>query len=121
MDGPRTDGPRTGAPRRYTSATITGGVLVAGIFFAVAMIAEVLGAEPGGGEMTDIAAVLDGLVAFTPWAWATAGAYAVVATPILGLLVTATEYWSIDDRRTVLLSVAVLGVLSASVVVAALR
>ncbi len=110
-----------GAPRHYTSATLTGGVLVAGVLFAVAMALEILGAEPGGGEMTDLPAVLEGLVSLMPWAWATAGAYAVVITPMLGLLVTAGEYWSVGDRRTLLLAVAVISVLAISTVVAILR
>lgn len=112
---------RDSAPRRYTSATLTGGVLVAAILFGVAVLAEVLGAETGTGDMTDLAAVAEGLVAFRPWAWATAGAYAVLATPIAGLLVTAAEYWSVDDRRTVLIAAAVLAILSLSVVVALVR
>lgn len=112
---------RTSAPRRFTSATLTTGVLAAGVFFAVAMLLEILGAEPGDGQMTDLAAVAEGLVAFTPWAWATLGAYAVLATPVAGLVVTAWEYWSVGDRRTVLLAIAVMAVLAASVVVAILR
>ena len=110
-----------GAPRRPTSMAITAGVAAAGVFFAVAMLLEILGAEPGSGEMTDVAAVLEGLIALTPWAWATAGAYAVVATPVIGLLVTAWEYWSVDDRQTVLLALAVIAVLTLSAVVAVLR
>lgn len=110
-----------GARRRYTSATLTGGVLVAAVCFAVAMILEVLGHETGSGEMTDLTAVLEGLTALVPWAWATLGAYAVVVTPVLGLAVTAGEYGSVGDRRTVLLAVAVIAVLATSVVVAILR
>jgi uncharacterized membrane protein len=110
-----------GAPRRFTSAVLSGGVAVAGVLFAAAMILEISGAEPGDGEMTDLAAVFEGLVALMPWAWATLGAYAVVATPLLGLLVTAWEYWSVGDRRTVWLAAAVIAVLAASVVVAILR
>jgi len=113
--------PREGAPRRATSAALTAGVAAAGVCFAVAMIAELIGAEPGSGEMTDIGAVLDGLVAFTPWAWATVGAYAVLATPVFGLLATAAEYWSVNDRRTALLAAAVLAVLTTSAIVAILR
>ena len=113
--------PHEGAPRRYTSATLTGGVLVAAELFAVALMAEVLGAASEPGEMTDIAAVLDGLVALDPWAWAAAGAYAVVATPVAGLLVTGAEYWLAGDRRTVLLAAGVLAVLTLSVIVAVLR
>ena len=110
-----------GAPRRATSATLTAGVAAAAVFFAVAMILEILGAEPGAGEMTDLGAVVEGLLALTPWAWATMGAYAVVATPVIGLVVSAAEYWSVGDRRTVLLAVGVIAVLGASVVVAGLR
>ena len=113
--------PHEGAPRRYTSAALTGGVIVAAVLFGVAVVAEILGAETGSGDMTDLSAVLEGLVAFTPWAWASAGAYAVLATPVIGLLVTAGEYWSVSDRRTVLLAAAVIAVLAASVVVAVLR
>ncbi len=112
---------RKGAPRGHTSATLTTGVVVAGVLFAVAVVLEILGQEPGSGEMTDVAAVLEGLVALTPWAWAAAGAYAVVATPVLGLVVSAWEYWSVDDRRTVLLALAVIGVLATSAIVAILR
>ena len=113
--------PEHGAPRRYTSAALTGGVLLAAFLFGVAGVADFLGAETGAGEMTDFAAVVEGLVTFTPWAWATAGAYAVLVTPVVGLLTTAAEYWSVDDRRTVMLAFAVLGVLCVSVVVAILR
>lgn len=109
------------APRRYTSAALTAGVTVAGAFFVVAMVLEILGTDPGAGEMTDIAAVIEGLFALTPWAWATAGAYAVVVTPVIGLIVTAAEYRAVGDRRTVLLAAAVMVVLAASVVVAVLR
>jgi uncharacterized membrane protein len=109
------------APRRFTSHMLTGGVVVAGVLFAMAMILEILGSDPGSGEMTDLAAVLEGLVKLTPWAWATAGAYAVLATPVLGLLVTAWEYWSVGDRQTLWLAAAVIAVLATSVLVATLR
>lgn len=109
------------APRRYTSATLSAGVFAAAALFAVALILEILGADHGDGEMTDLAAVIEGLVSLTPWAWATAGAYAVVVTPVLGLVVTAWEYWSVGDRRTVLLAAAVLAVLATSAIVAILR
>lgn len=112
---------RESAPRRTTSAVLSGGIFVAGVLFAVAMILEVLGRAPGDGEMTDVMAVLEGLPALTPWAWATAGVYAVLMTPAVGLMATAWEYWSADDRRTVLLAGAVLAVLAVSVVVAILR
>jgi uncharacterized membrane protein len=119
MTGPRPV--RRAAPRRYTSAVLSGGVALAGVFFGVALALETLGADVGSGSMTDIGAVVDGLVALTPWAWATAGAYVVVVTPIVGLAVTAAEYWSISERGTVLLAAAVLAVLALSVLVAMLR
>jgi len=109
------------APRRYTSAALTGGVIVAAVLFGVALLAEVAGMEPGEGEMTDLAAVLDGLVSLTPWAWATAGVYAVVLTPVVGLVVTAWEYFSVGDRRTVVLALAILAILATSAVISILR
>jgi uncharacterized membrane protein len=95
--------------------------MVAAVCFLVAIAAEVAGVDPGGGEMTDLTGVVAGMLTLTPWAWATAGAYAVLATPVLGLLVTAWEYASVDDRRAVSLAAAVLAILSVSVVIAILR
>jgi uncharacterized membrane protein len=109
------------AEGRYTSASLTGGVLVAAACFVVALVAEVAGVEPGAGDMTDPAAVLDGLVELSPWAWAALGTYAVVLTPALGLLVTAWEYAAASDRRAVQLALAVLVVLVVSAVVSILR
>ncbi|RKY15379.1 MAG: hypothetical protein DRQ55_19625 [Planctomycetota bacterium] len=108
-------------PRRYTSAAITSGVAVATICFMVAILAEIAGTEPGAGEMTDLRAVYDGLLTLTPWAWATLGVYAVVVTPVVGLVVTAWEYSSVGDRRTMGLAIAVIAVLATSAIVAILR
>ena len=112
---------REGAPRRATSAVLTGGVAIAAVLFGVALLAEVAGTESGSGEMTDLAAVVEGLFALSPWAWAAAGAYAVVATPVVGLLVTAWEYRQVADRRAVILALGVIAVLALSAVVAILR
>ena len=109
------------APRRYTSAALTIGVAVAAVCFAVALAAELVSGEPGSGELTDVAAVLDGLLSLDAWSWAAAGVYAVVATPLVGLVVTAGEYASIGDRRAVGLAIAVMAVLAASAAVAVLR
>ncbi len=109
------------APRQYTSAALSGGAFLAAACFVVALAAELAGSEPGGGSMTDFAAVTDGLLAFTPWAWATLGVYAVVVTPLLGLIVTAWEYSSVGDRRSVGLAVAVIAVLVTSAVISILR
>jgi uncharacterized membrane protein len=109
------------APRRYTSAALTMGVLLAAVCFALALAAELVSGEPGSGELTDVAAVLDGLLVLDPWSWAALGVYVVVATPLLGLMVTAGEYASIGDRRAVGLAIAVIAVLAASAAVAVLR
>ncbi len=109
------------APRRYTSAALTGGALLAAACFVVALAAELAGSAPGSGSMTDFAAVIDGLLTFTPWAWATLGVYAVVVTPLLGLIVTAGEYSSVGDRRSVGLAVAVIAVLVIGAIISILR
>ena len=108
-------------PGRHTSAALTAGVAVAAVSFAVALLSEVAGAEAGGGEMTDLAAVLEGLPALSPWAWSSVGVYAVVLTPVVGLVVTAWEFASVGDRRTVVLALAVIGVLVVSAIVSLLR
>lgn len=112
---------RLRAPRRYTSAALTAGVVLASACFVLALALEVVRGESGSGEMVDIPAVLAGLLAFSPWAWATAGVYAVVATPVVGLLVTAGEFASIGDRRAVGLAISVIAVLVVSTAVAVLR
>lgn len=89
--------------------------------FVVALGAEVVGVEQNAGDMTDIAAVVEGVAAFSPWAWAAVGTYVVVLTPALGLLVTAWEYAAVSDRRTVLLAIVVLAVLGVSAAVSILR
>jgi len=109
------------APRRFTSATLTAGVVVAATSFLVAGAAELAGIEQGSGEMTDVGALVDGLLALSPWAWASLGTLVIVVTPAIGLLVTAHEYASISDRRTVLLALSVLTVLVVSALIAVLR
>jgi uncharacterized membrane protein len=109
------------APGAYTSATLTGGVIAAAVCFAIALLAELAGFALGDGAMTDLGAIVGGLLSLQPWAWAAVGAYVIVATPIVALLVTAAEYRSVGDRRAVLLAVAVLAVLGLSAVVAILR
>ena len=109
------------APGRHTSAVLSGGVAVAAIAFAVALLSEVAGTDAGSGEMTDLAAVLEGLLALSPWAWSSVGVYAVVLTPVAGLVVTAWEFASVGDRHTVVLALAVIGVLVVSAIVSLLR
>ncbi len=93
-------------------------MVVAAACFAVALAAEFVGRDIGSGEMTDVNAVIEGSLALTPWAWATLGVYAVVVTPVVGLVVTAWEYASVGDRRTVWTAMLVLAILTVSAVVA---
>ena len=112
------------APRRLTSASLTAGVILAATCFLVAGAAEFLGADSSVADMTDMTdmgALVGGLVALDPWAWASLGTYLVVATPALGLAVTAYEYATVADRHAVALALVVLTVLTLSTVVALLR
>lgn len=109
------------AAGRLTSVVLSAGVAVAALCFAVSLVLGIAGIEAGTGEMTDVPGVLRGLAAMVPWAWAAAGTYAVVLTPVAGLLATAWEYAAVSDRRVVLLAFMVLGVLVASAVVSILR
>lgn len=113
--------PAATAPRRLTSATLSVGVALSAACFVIAGVSEVAGTAVGSGDMTDVGALFDGLVAWTPWAWASLGVLGVVMTPALGLLATAYEFASVSDRRAVVLALAVLGVLVTSTIVAVLR
>jgi uncharacterized membrane protein len=108
-------------PRRLTRATLTAGVAVAAVCFLVAGTAELLGNEGAAGDMTDLAAVVDGLLAFSPWAWATLGTYVILATPAIGLATTAYEYASIAERRAMAMALVVLAVLGVSLLAAIVR
>ena len=112
---------RVSAPRRYTSATLSAGVFLSGLCFVLAMAAEIAGSEELAGDMTDVAAVIEGLALMAPWAWATVGCYVIILTPALALLVTIAEYASISERRTVLTAVAVMAILTLSALVALTR
>jgi len=120
---------RREAGRRLTSVVLTGGVVAAAACFVAAILVEALdgtagvAAVDGAGApgMTDLRAVLDGLLAPSAWAWAALGCYLLVLTPVAGLMATAIEYYAVGDRRTVLLAAAVMAVLVLSVVVAVLR
>lgn len=109
------------APRRLTSGWLTAGAAFAAVCFVVALVGEQLGLDGAAGEMTDVAAVLQGLPALSPWAWASLGTYAVVVTPAVGIGITAWEYAEVRDRRTVLLAIAVLSVLAISLIASVIR
>lgn len=112
---------RIRASRALTSGWLTLGTLVSALCFVIALAAEQAGQAGLSGEMTDMAAILDGLRELSPWAWASLGTYAVIITPVVGIVITAREYAAIGDRRTVRLALAVLAVLAISVVVAVIR
>jgi uncharacterized membrane protein len=111
---------RVAAPRHLTGVTISGGVVVSAACFLLAGAAEALGVTSRPGDMTDIGVVLRGSLSLDPWAWASLGTFAVILTPAIALLVTAWEYATIADRRSVLLALVVLAVLSVSATVALL-
>ncbi len=104
--------------RRYTSAVLTAGVVLSALCFAIAALAEMAGVEAGSGDMTDIGAVIDGLRVLHPWAWATLGVYVVVLTPAVGLVATIGEFASAGERRTTLMALLVLAILTISAIVA---
>jgi uncharacterized membrane protein len=116
----RSDAPVT-ASRHLTSAVLTSGVVVAAACFLVALGSELAGNDRLVGQMTDVPALIGGVVALAPWAWAALGTLAIVLTPVAGLITTAYEYAAATDRRTMWLAVAVLVVLGISVLAGLLR
>jgi uncharacterized membrane protein len=111
----------TAASRRLTSGALGVGVVITASCFLVALGSEFAGNDSLTGDMTDATAVIEGIFSLAPWAWASLGTYAIVLTPVIGLLATAYEYAAIADRRTMWLAVAVLAILGVSVATAILR
>lgn len=111
---------RVAAPRHVTSVVISAGVVLSAACFLLAGAAEALGTTTQPGDMTDVGVLLERSLSLDPWAWASLGTFAVILTPAVALLVTAWEYFTIRDRRSVLLALAVLAVLSVSATVAVL-
>jgi uncharacterized membrane protein len=109
------------ASRRLTSATMTAGVLVSAACFALAIVLELAGRDTSGGRMSDLSAMLDGLLAMAPWAWAGVGTYVLIVTPAMALMATIFEYWRAGNRSAAGLAVLVLLVLLLGCLVAALR
>jgi uncharacterized membrane protein len=113
--------PSVRAGRRGTSTWLTIGAAASAVCFVVALLAEQAGVESASLIATDVAGVLAGLPAFDPSAWAMAGVYLVLITPVVGIGITAWEYAGVHDRRTVVLAIAVLVSLGISFIAANLR
>ena len=111
---------RVAAPRHVTSVVISAGAGLSAACFLLAGAAEALGMMAQPGDMTDVGVLLERSLSLDPWAWASLGTFAVILTPVVALLVTAWEYFTVRDRRSVLLALAVLAVLSVSAMVALL-
>ena len=112
---------RTAAPRRLTSLVMGAGAVLGAICFAAAGLVSMLGHREQPRALTDVAAIIAGVVALDPWAIASLGTVIIILTPLVTLLTTAGEYASIGDRRTVGLAMLVLGVLACAVVLAVAR
>ncbi len=107
-----------GVPDRATAAVLTIGAIVSAALLLTAIALGLLGRPITAGDPSDIASVATAVVELRPWGWATIGVVAVIATPAVGLLVTAIEY---AGRREALLALGVLIMLAVSLFVALLR
>jgi hypothetical protein len=105
---------RRAVPHRATSVTLTVGTVLGAVCFAVALVGELAGRGGVSGQAGGLAAIL----ALDPTAWAVLGSAVIIATPAIGLVVTAFEYEAIGDRRAVLMALAVLAILGTSLVIA---
>jgi len=108
------------APHRATSVTLTGGTVLGAACFAIALVADLAGLGSGTSGVPDIDGYLGAIAALDPMAWAVLGSAVIIATPAVGLVVTALEYDAIGDRRAVLMALAVLAILATSLAVAVL-
>jgi uncharacterized membrane protein len=100
---------------------LTTGVFLSAICFLMAGAFDLVVPGTTGSEVRDLPALIAGVVDLQAWAWAGLGTIVVIATPAVGLVVTATEYAIASDRRTVASALAVLGVLAISLAAAILR
>jgi hypothetical protein len=108
------------APRHATGLTLTSGTVLGAACFAIALVSDL--ARLGGQAFSagDAASFVAALLGLDPEAWAGLGSALIIATPAVGLVVTALEYGSIGDRRAVLFAIAVLAILSLSLLIALL-
>jgi uncharacterized membrane protein len=88
--------------------------------FAIALAADLAGLGKGTSGVSDVGSYLAAIAAVDPTAWAVLGSAVIIATPAVGLVVTAFEYESIGDRWAVLMALAVLAILGTSLAVAIL-
>ena len=109
------------ADSRWTRGTLTGGAVLSGACLGVAILLELIGRPRGAGQMTDLAAIARSVAAMESWGWSALGVAVMIATPAVALVATVLEYAAAHDRRTAWTAVAVLGVLTVSLIVALLR
>jgi uncharacterized membrane protein len=103
-------------PHRWTSLVLRAGTTAAGACLAVGMLLAVL-APDRSGTAHDLGGLARSLVALEAWGWSMLGALVLMATPAVGLLVTAAELRG-PEPRAALLALAVLGVLAVAVLFA---
>ena len=99
---------RQRAPKRRTQLVYTAGGVFAGACLVVAVVLELAGRPADPGSFVDPAAITSGVVHLTSWGWASLGVWLIIATPAVALVMTATEYRAIGDRRALWTTVAVL-------------
>jgi hypothetical protein len=111
---------RRAAPRRVTGLTLTAGTLLGAACFVIALLSDLAGIGSGATWAGDARAYLSALADLDAEAWAALGSALIIATPAVGLVVTAAEFRSIGDRRAVVFALAVLAILATSLLIALL-
>ena len=104
-------------PVTGTARALTLGTLVSAVCFGVGLLLAVLGADGVVGNPLRADEVLASAAALRPWGWSMLGVLAILATPPIGLVVSALELRRLEPR-TALLAMAVLGVLGIAAAVA---
>jgi hypothetical protein len=105
----------------WTRRVFGAATIVAVTCFAIAIALDLAGRQGERTPVTDVAALARSVTSFQAWGWGWLGVLTLLATPALGLVATAWEYAAVDDRRTALTAIGVLGVLGISLAVALLR
>ncbi|MDP8905045.1 MAG: DUF1634 domain-containing protein [Chloroflexota bacterium] len=115
-----TSRPPAGKPRPpagLTARVLTAGTLVSALCFVAGLGLSLAGSDARTGDPLRLDLVLASALAIEPWGWSTLGVLALLATPAVGLVVSAVELRTVEPR-TALLALGVLGILVLAVAIA---
>jgi uncharacterized membrane protein len=108
-------GPRASA--RLTTRILSAGSILSSLLFVASLVLAAARGSEGSTRVLAVDAVVAGLPALDPVAWASAAILVLLATPVVGLVATVAEFRAVE-RRFSLVAGLVLCVIAVSFVIA---